>query len=242
MFEQQIRFLRENGYSSITLGEAVNSIGAHKNRPKTVVITFDDGFRDFYTEACPVLLRYGFSATVFVVTALAGGSQGQFHGKDCLSWKEIRELRSQGIEFGSHTVNHPELEFMEPAAIEDEISQSKQAIEDQIGEPVRSFAYPYAFPELNFRLTSFLARTLERLGYQNGVSTILGTAHAGSNRFFLPRLPVNTWDDSRLFQAKLEGGYDWLHLPQRIYKAVKNPAQSEGKAAGRKTRAESACL
>ena len=224
VFEEQMRFLCENGYCSITLGAAVKLIDACKDNQKTVVITFDDGYRDFYTAACPLLSKYGFSATVFVVTGLVGGAKAQFNGKDCMSWTEMREMRSHGIEIGSHTVTHPELESMEPAAIEHEISQSKRAIEDQIGGPVRSFAYPYAFPEMNSALTSFLARTLEEHGYENGVTTILGTAHLGCNRFFLPRLPINTWDDPRLFQAKMEGGYDWMHIPQSAYKKARSHA------------------
>ena len=103
-----------------------------------------------------------------------------------------------------------------------EVGQSKQILEDKLGVPIKSFAYPYAFPEHNLPFSKCLADILENHGYENGVSTAIGRARNCDNSFFLPRLPVNTWDDSRLFQTKLEGGYDWLHLLQRIYKGFKN--------------------
>ncbi len=221
VFEQQMRFLRENGYATISLEEAVNSVQSRKPSPKSVVITFDDGYRDFYTAAYPVLCEYRMMATVFVVSGLTGDQRTQFKGKDCLTWAEVKELHSHGIEIGSHTVTHPELEWMGPAEIDDEVGRSKQAIEERIGASVKSFAYPYAFPESNHALRASLTQSLKKYGYENGVSTILGTARHNNNRFFLPRLPVNTWDDLRLFQAKLEGGYDWLRLPQSLYKKAR---------------------
>jgi peptidoglycan/xylan/chitin deacetylase (PgdA/CDA1 family) len=226
VFEQQIKFLSQNGYSAVSLEQAVNSLQAPKPGPKPVVITFDDGYRDFYTAAYPVLSEYGMTATMFVVSGLTGHRAIQFNGRDCLTWTELKELRSNGIQIGSHTVTHPELALMDPAGIDDEIGRSKQTIEDKIGAPVKSFSYPYAFPEANRTLVALLAQTLEKYGYENGVSTILGTARRNNNRFFIPRIPVNTWDDLRFFRAKLEGGYDWLHVPQVLSKALKGSARS----------------
>lgn len=222
VFEHHMRFLLQHGYSTIGLGEAVNSLQVQKPGPKSVVITFDDGYRDFYTAAYPVLCEYGMTATVFVVSGLAGDPRTRFKGKDCLIWSEVKELRSNGIDIGSHTVTHPELELMDLASIDNEVGRSKQTLEDKLGVPIKSFAYPYAFPEHNRAFSKSLAEILESHGYENGVSTVLGRARSCDNRFFLPRLPVNTCDDLRLFQAKLEGGYDWLHLPQSIYKKVRH--------------------
>ena len=221
VFRQQMSFLHQNGYSAISLEKAVNALKGRAYDPKSVVITFDDGYRDFYTEALPVLRELQMTATLFVVTGLTGNSRSRFKGKDCLTWTEVKELRANGIEVGSHTVTHPELKSMNLARIEDEIGRSKQTIEEETGEPVHSFSYPYAFPELNHSLTAFLSQTLEKYGYENGVSTILGTAQRNSDRFFLPRIPVNTWDDLPFFQAKLDGAYDWLHVPQVLAKFVK---------------------
>ena len=222
VFRQQMAFLHQNGYSTISLAEVVSTLKADRPHQKIVVITFDDGYRDFDTESLPILSEYKMTATLFVVTGVTGNSRPRFKGKECLTWNELRELRSNGIEIGSHTVTHPELKFMNSTDIENEIGRSKQTIEEKLGERVHSFSYPYAFPESNRLLTTFLSDTLEKYGYQNGVSTILGTAQHDSDRFFLPRIPVNTWDDLPFFQAKLDGAYDWLHFPQVLNKLVRS--------------------
>jgi hypothetical protein len=83
---------------------------------------------------------------------------------------------------------------------------------------VESFSYPFAFPEENKNFTQFLVDILENQGFENGVSTIIGRASKNNNHYYLPRLPVNSWDDATLLRTKLEGGYDWLHWPQWLYK------------------------
>jgi peptidoglycan/xylan/chitin deacetylase (PgdA/CDA1 family) len=224
VFEQQMRYLNENEYSPLSLDGAIDWLQSPLSGQKPVVITFDDGYRDFYTAAYPVLGKYGLTATVFVVSGFTCDQAIQFKGRHCLTWKEVKVLRSNGIQIGSHTVTHPELELLQPARIDDEIGRSKQTIEDRIGEAVKSFSYPYAFPESNRPLIASVSRTLKKHGYENGVSTILGTAGQEADRFFLPRLPINSWDDPRFFRAKLEGGYDWMHLPQSVCKRVRRHA------------------
>lgn len=220
VFAEHMSFLKERGYSTISLGGAVRALKSHTLSANSVVLTFDDGYRDFYTAAWPILQQYKMAATVFIVTEIAT-TGSCFNGKHCLSWTEVKELHESGISIGSHTETHPEVRFMKPAQIDDEIGRSKQTIEQRIGAAVRSFSYPYAFPETNRSLKSFLSHTLEKYGYENGVSTILGTVRPTSDHFFLPRIPVNTWDDLAFFQAKLSGAYDWLRFPQRLSKAAK---------------------
>ena len=90
-----------------------------------------------------------------------------------------------------------------------------------MGVQVRSFSYPYAFPQAIRQFARNLKDLLKKHGYENTVTTIVGRASAGCDRYLLPRLPVNQWDDSRLFQAKLVGGYDWFHAPQYVGKVIK---------------------
>src|SRR5664279_6551849 len=222
IFTRHMDFLSRNGYSAVSLEEALQSLSPGKDASKCVAITFDDGFRDFYSAAYPILRGFGFVATVFLATGLINNQRLQWKGTDLMTWAEVRELQTVGIRFGSHTVNHPELEKLDETQIDREVGQSKQTLEDKLGVPSKSFAYPYAFPEHNSAFTKRLAESLENHGYENGVSTVIGRARSCDNPFFLPRLPVNSWDDLRLFQAKLEGGYDWLHLPQSIYKKVRH--------------------
>lgn len=227
-FALQMKYLWENGYETLNLEGALHSLEPGRAKGKRVVITFDDGYRDFYTTAYPILREYGFTATVFIVTGKTSDQRLSFKESECLTWDEVRELQSMGISIGSHTVSHLELKRMSESDIDYEINRSKQTIEDKIGHQVESFSYPFAFPEANHVFVSFLENTLVSHGYQNGVSTVIGRASSRTNRYFLPRLPVNEWDDIRLFQAKLEGGYDWLHVPQLLSKVMADPRGGQG--------------
>ena len=222
-FVDHMRFLHESGCSVVGLDGVIDRVSNQSTyAKKAVAITFDDGFEDFYTEAFPMLQRYGFSATMFLPTSYIGNSARQFHGKNCLTWYQVRELNRLGIVFGSHTVTHPQLHFSEPAEQRRELQESKDTIEQALGVPVSSFSYPFAFPEQDRLFTHRLRQTLTECGYSNGVSTIVGRAGARDDNFFLKRLPVNDHDDRALFQAKLEGGYDWLHAFQYASKIIRS--------------------
>jgi peptidoglycan/xylan/chitin deacetylase (PgdA/CDA1 family) len=221
-FASQMKYLHENGYRTASLPEVVSQLqGKGVVVEKQVVVTFDDGYRDFYQHAFPALSQYGFSATVFLPTAYIGERPIQFKGKACLTWAEVRELNNHGILFGSHTVTHPQLRELSVPAISMEIADSKATIEEKLGSAVESFAYPYAFPQTDSDFTKMLRDLLRRAGYENGVSTIVGTANHTSEPLFLERLPVNSCDDRALFNAKLDGAYDWVSTSQYLTKMVK---------------------
>jgi hypothetical protein len=222
VFNQHMHHLHELGYSTINVADAVNALQNGGSMKRHVVVTFDDGYADFYREAFPALSRYGLTATVFLPTAYIGKAPVQFKKKDCLTWGEVRELRKYGISFGSHTVTHPQLSTLAGDKVKDEIVNSKQTIEDSLGESVDSFSYPFAFPEENRPFVRMLRNELIESGYDHGVSTRIGTARGQEDRYFLRRLPVNSLDDVSLFSAKLQGGYDWLHTIQYGSKLLMN--------------------
>jgi len=226
VFAQHTQYLHDSGYSAVDVPEAVRLLQNGSLTSKPVVITFDDGYRDFYTQAFPALNRYGFTATVFLPTSFIGKAPIQFKGKDCLTWNEVRELRKHGITFGSHTVTHPQLSTLEPGAVKDEVVSSKRTIEDNLGEAVDCFAYPFAFPEANAAFKADLRDTLRQAGYHNGVCTTIGRPDSAEDVFFLKRLPINSCDDPMLFEAKLSGSYDWLAKPQYLMKMAKKWAGS----------------
>jgi peptidoglycan/xylan/chitin deacetylase (PgdA/CDA1 family) len=232
MFAEQLKHLHTQGYTTCTVPQAVRQLEENADTVvKSVVLTFDDGFRNFYRNAFPLLHQYGFSAIVFLPTAYIGDAPIPFKGEDCLTWSEVRELKQQGIEFGSHTVNHPRLRDLGSAVIKDEIVNSKDTIEQKMGCAIESFSYPYAFPQTDKEFRRELRDLLQAAGYKNGVSTMLGRANRRSEPLFLERLPVNSSDDTTLFQAKLEGAYDWMATPQYISKALKSSLSGSGSQA-----------
>jgi peptidoglycan/xylan/chitin deacetylase (PgdA/CDA1 family) len=188
---------------------------------KPVALVFDDGFRDFYTAAYPLLRSHGFSATMNLPTAFIGTSHRIFKGRECLTWSEVRELESEGIEFGAHTVNHPRLAFLPWPEIMSEVSHSKKEIEDQLGAPVRTFAYPYDYPQSDIGFCTRFRELLTSVGFESSVTTIVGRVTPSHQVLELPRLPANTDDDSALLTAKLQGSYDWFALPQALVKRVR---------------------
>ena len=218
IFSLQMRWLRQAGYRTISLSELMNGFETTQDLSKTVVLTFDDGYQDFYTDAFPILKQCGFTATVFLATDRIRDESVRVEGADYLTWNEVRELQSDGITFGSHSVTHADLRSLGPEQIDYELGYSKETIEQRIGAQVESFSYPFALPEEDGDFIRYLADTLENMGYTNGVCSAIGRAKPKDTRFFLPRLSVNSWDDVELLRAKLEGGYDWLHWPQWFYK------------------------
>ena len=220
IFSEQMRWLRSEGYRSLDLPGAWAALASGADLSNSVVLTFDDGYRDFYTEAMDVLKQCGFTATIFLATDRIRQNSARIAGADYLTWGEVRELHREGIRFGSHTVTHADLRSLEPEDLEFELGQSKEIIEQNLGVAIDSFSYPFSFPEEDKNLVRFLEDLLENFGFDYGVTTTLGRAARKNNKFFLPRLPVNNWDDRDLLRAKVEGGYDWLHWPQLLKRSI----------------------
>jgi peptidoglycan/xylan/chitin deacetylase (PgdA/CDA1 family) len=222
VFEAQMKFLHDNDYCTISPADLIALLSSRQtDGKKYIVITFDDGYRDFYTHAFPILNRLGMSATVYLPTAYIKQRSSPFNGKECLTWPEVRELHRAGVQFGSHTVTHPKLTGLCHLELERELRRSKEKIENELGCPVQSFAYPYAFPEQDREFAHRLRDLLMVTGYNNGVSTILGTVQSLDERYFLKRVPANSWDDLTFFEAKIQGNYDWLHKVQYLKKLIR---------------------
>lgn len=148
-FEQQMRYLHDHNYKSISLKDAVNYWRkGQAHPPKLFVLTFDDGYQDFYTTVFPILDKYKFKATVFLVANQVGQKtdwQGQRNAQSAqlMTWSEIRELSQYGITFGNHTLTHPRLTKLKPEIAQREISDAKLKIEDNLGIEVDLFCYPF---------------------------------------------------------------------------------------------------
>jgi peptidoglycan/xylan/chitin deacetylase (PgdA/CDA1 family) len=224
VFAEQMAVLAGDGWLGVTLSEGLEWLRSsqHQTGVKPVVVTFDDGFRDFATAAVPALERHAFHATMYLPTAFIDNCSGRLRDREHLTWSEIRELHGRGFEFGSHTATHPQLTGLGWREIETELAVSRDAIEQQLSSPATAFAYPYAFPQGLPKFVERFTGLLAAAGYRTCVTTRIGCAGPGDSPLCLPRLPVNSCDDAPLLRAKLAGAYDWLAPVQTVVKRIRN--------------------
>ncbi len=223
IFNAQMRLLKESGFRVITLDEAMarlcsGNFDSTTGNDRCAVITFDDGYLDFYSHAYPILEGYGFHATVFLPTSYIAHERKRFKGRDCMVWKEVQELNARGVTFGSHTVTHPHLETLGRDDIMTELLRSKETIEDKLGHAVHGFSYPFGFPDYDSEFRLMIKDSLMQCGYRYGVTTRIGTQTRREDRYLAKRIPVNSSDDTKLLAAKLNGGYDWMYPVQKLAK------------------------
>jgi len=150
VFAEHIAYLHDQGYTPITVSQFVHarSGGWANLPPRPVLLTVDDGYADFYSNALPILARHGFVATLYVVTGYIGGTSSWLQregeaNRPMLTWDELHEISEYGIECGAHTHTHPSLDTLTMEAARNEIFRSKSLLEDHLGRQVLSFAYPY---------------------------------------------------------------------------------------------------
>lgn len=150
VFEWQMHWLHEQGYRIVSLSQLAKQLRTGVlPADRTAVITFDDGFSTVYTVAFPILARYRFTATVFVIPGLCGRSNEwpdqptSVPRQPLLSWAQIRRMHQNGIEFGAHTLTHRRLDQLASVELQGEIIDSKAMIEDRLGDSVEVFAYPF---------------------------------------------------------------------------------------------------
>ena len=220
VFRRQLGILRENGLLAITLKEALDHYTGFSGWPdRSVVLTFDDGYRDFSLHALPMLKEHDSRATVFVTVNMVGRRSPLFDSRECMSWDEIRRISNEGTEIGSHAMNHGRLNELSRAALEYEMKNSKSILEDKTGKPVCSFSSPYAFPDHDKRFVLEYSNIARKSGYLGAVTTRIGIENHPDSLYLLRRIPMNDHDDDKLFRAKIEGDYDWLGTIQGIKKS-----------------------
>lgn len=174
VFEQQIVDLKKAGFTFITPKELPKVM--ENPIDKYVILSFDDGFRDFYTDAYPILKKHNIPAINYVVFNFMGG-------QDYMTKEMIREIANDGlIEIGSHTLNHASLPGLDDATLESEVSLSKAFLEKEFGIEVVSFAYPYGSHDERS------IKAAKKAGYTTAVTVESGNIAKPTELFTLPRI------------------------------------------------------
>ena len=183
VFEQQIRYLKENDYFTITPEMLIAFLEYREPLPsQAILISVDDGYRSAYDIAFPILKKYGYTATIYVYTDFVGVS------KSALTWDQLKEMKANGFEIGSHTISHSDLTqkfegetdgaYMD--RIERELAGSKKIIDYKLNQNTISLAYPYG------RYNKTVKEIANRVGYKLAV-----TVKSGGNPFFGDSLALN---------------------------------------------------
>lgn len=211
-FAAEMKLLAEQQFQVISLEEACRRLASAQDLARTIVLTFDDGHRDFLTTAAPVLREHDFTATLFVVTGRLGETTG-WSSTDktsaLMKQDELRELRSEGFHLGSHTVTHADLRTLDDATLDRELADSRAAIAE-MGETFIPFAYPGG------TFTQRERDAVERAGYDCGV--IVGGRWGNgpeTDRFLLKREPMLASDSLDWFKKRVDGFYEAHYLMAR---------------------------
>jgi len=187
-FAAQLSFLRRAGYGSAPLAEWAGTAQASSAPTEhRVLITFDDGYRDFATHAWPLLREHGFGAILFVVADRVGETADWEPGGDrapLLGWDELAALRDEGVAFGSHSLTHPRLAALDPEAAVRELASSRAVLAERLGAPIEALAYPYGDVDAP---TAHLAGGC---GYVYGLTCEARRAGPADDLLALPRLEV----------------------------------------------------
>lgn len=191
-FAAQLDYLVAKGYHTISLDElGANLLSKTPLPPKPIVLTFDDGYEDFYTAAYPILQKHNMKATNFVITGFVGLPK-------YLTWQQITEMQKSGIiSFASHTVDHYGVTSLTDDQVTYEVTQSKKDLEKHLGYPINWLAYPYG--DVNER-TAMLTK---KAGYLGAFGTKFGTFESTDSMFTEPRVRVGGGDSPESLGARL---------------------------------------
>ena len=196
-FEKQLQYIKEN-YKVISLDEAIEYLPTDFERVSgSIVITFDDGYRDNYYHAYPLLKKYDLPATIFLISGFINND-----GSKYLSLSQIHEMKENNISFGSHTVSHKILAKLTKEEVVSEIRDSKDTLESELSQKINSFAYPVGTRADFDDATREIVKSCK---YRCACSNMYGMNGEDADIFTLKRIGIETTDTFSLFKQKLDG-------------------------------------
>jgi peptidoglycan/xylan/chitin deacetylase (PgdA/CDA1 family) len=201
LFRAQMEAIAEAGLASTTISDLV---GRGLTDRRAIAITFDDGFRELVDVALPILDEYGLAATVYIVTGHVGGTSRWLErdgegDRPLLSWTEIRSLAAAGIEIGAHGHRHVALDLLSEGDASEEISRSRHELEEGLGRPVMSFAYPYGFH------TAAIKRLVANIGFASACGVRHAFSHRQDDPYALARIMAYPSTPMNVFRAWIQG-------------------------------------
>jgi peptidoglycan/xylan/chitin deacetylase (PgdA/CDA1 family) len=196
-FREQLRYLKQEGYETITLNDLALYLTVGKPLPaKPIILTFDDGYNDAYTNAFRLLRRFSFGGTFFLISAPIDAKN-----PDYLSWDQVKEMHDAGMKFEPHSYDHPDMRNRGFQFLVFQILAPKEAIEARTGETCRFYAYPSG------RYDQFVIDVLRSAYFWGGVLTEQGATHTTNGLFTLQRVRVHGGDSLDAFVRSLN--LDW---------------------------------
>lgn len=201
-FEKQLRFLKQKGYKSINFNCIENF------NEKQIIITFDDGYKDNLLNALPILKKYNFNATCFIITNFVGRTNSwdsthrDYIEKEFMNTGDIREWISHGMTIGSHSQNHKDLTILDNKNLDNELRKSKFFLEDLTSKNIDQFCYPFGKVNLN------VYENVKNL-YKNAFTTNRSRYNAlEHDNFLLPRIDMGKDISNLKMLIKLETIYE----------------------------------
>lgn len=178
-FDAQMGYLVSQGFNTITFDTLYAALkGQAVLPPKPIILTFDDGYQDFYVTAYPILKKYNLRAVSFIPTGLM--NQGYY-----MSWVQIKEIDSSGlVSFQPHSVSHAALTTLDPAKLKYQITESKKVLETNLGKNVNTFAYPYGTSN------DITWQAVKAAGFVGAVGTWYGTVESEDTIYDMPRVKI----------------------------------------------------
>lgn len=178
VFRQQMDFLVGKGYQTLSLSEMMSMLSSGSLPNKAVVLTFDDAYRDFYTNVFPILKEKNLKATVFVISQYIGGDK-------YMLWPQVSEAASSGlVTIGNHTLNHPWLSKLDNAGAINQIVSANNILQQNSGQPVNVFAYPYG------NSNDYVKEILKENNFSAAVTTVSGTTQCAGLPYGLQRIRI----------------------------------------------------
>lgn len=214
VFDEQMKYLKESGYQTITFEDIKN--GKWRDRfnkgNKWIMITFDDGYTDNYQVAFPILKKYGFKATIYLLGEVKYNKwdvdvkENPEEKFELMSDSQILEMQDYGIEFGGHTLTHPKLAELEISDARREILESKEILDKKLGRNMNVFAYPYG------SLNEDVKSVVKEAGYQFAVATDSGSLSFSEDLFQIRRIAIFPKNNMFSFKRKVSGKYNFVKV------------------------------